>query len=109
MNLKISGHHLEVTPAIREYLESKLARVLRHFENVIDINVILSAQKLLHSIEVTAHVPGKDIHVEAQDNDMYVAIDALVDKLDRQMVKHKEKNVARRTDDAIKHMSIVEE
>lgn len=91
MNLNISGHHLDVTPAIRDYVIAKLERVTRHFDNVIDVNVILSVDKLQHKVEATVHVRGKDIHVESIDADMYAAIDLLADKLDRQIVKHKEK------------------
>ncbi|HSC81638.1 MAG TPA: ribosome-associated translation inhibitor RaiA [Chitinolyticbacter sp.] len=91
MNLNISGHHLEVTPSIREYVTTKLDRITRHFDSVIDVGVILSVQKLQHHIEATVHVRGRDIHVEATDEDMYAAIDLLSDKLDRQIIKHKEK------------------
>lgn len=91
MNLQISGHHLEVTPAIRDYVTGKLDRVIRHFDNVIAVNVILSVVKLKQKAEVTVHVSGKDIYVESEDNDLYAAIDALIDKLDRQVIKHKQK------------------
>ncbi len=91
MNLQISGHHLEITPAIRDYVTGKLERVTRHFDNVIDVNVILSVDKLKQMAEVTVHLSGKDIHVEAAEEDLYAAIDSLVDKLDRQIQKHKQK------------------
>ena len=91
MNLSISGRHITVTPAIREYVLEKLTRVLRHFDNVIDIQVLLSVEKLRHSAEITMHVRGKDIHCEAQEENLYAAIDALVDKVDRQVIKHKDK------------------
>ncbi|MBK6743346.1 MAG: ribosome-associated translation inhibitor RaiA [Hydrogenophilales bacterium] len=92
MNLTITGHHLEITPAIRAYVEDKLKRVTRHFENVIDVGVILSVEKLRHKAEVNLHARGKDIYVESVEEDMYAAVDVLVDKLDRQVVKHKEKS-----------------
>lgn len=92
MNLNITGHHLDVTPAIRGYVEEKMARITRHFDQVIDVGVILSVEKLKHKAEVNLHVRGKDIYVEAIDADMYAALDALADKLDRQVVKHKEKS-----------------
>ncbi len=92
MNLTITGHHLEVTPAIRGYVEEKMARITRHFDQVIDVTVILAVEKLKHKAEVNLHVRGKDIFVEAVDADMYAAIAALADKLDRQVVKHKEKS-----------------
>ncbi|TIC84596.1 ribosome hibernation-promoting factor, HPF/YfiA family [Crenobacter intestini] len=91
MNLKITGLHLEVTPALRDYVEEKLDRVVRHVDNVIDTSVTLSVDKLVQKAEVNVHLAGKDIHVEATDSDMYAAIDALIDKLDRQVIKHKEK------------------
>lgn len=91
MNLQISGHHLEVTPAIREYVTGKLERVTRHFDHVIDVNVILSVEKLKQKAEVTVHLSGKDVFVEAIDEDLYAAVDSLVDKLERQVQKHKQK------------------
>lgn len=91
MNLQISGHHLEVTPAIRDYVTGKLERVTRHFDNVIDVNVILSVEKLKQKAEVTVHLPGKDIFVEETGEDLYAAVDSLVDKLDRQVQKYKQK------------------
>lgn len=91
MNLNISGHHIEVTPAIREYVTNKLDRVIRHFDHVTSVNVILSVEKLEQKAEITLHVKGKDIFADAVDGDLYAAIDLLVDKLDRQVVKHKEK------------------
>ena len=94
MNVQVSGHHVEVTPAIREYVLSKLERVQRHFEQVIDINVVLSVQKLRQKAEISVHMRGKDIHVESDDADMYAAIDLMMDKLDRQIIKHKQKAYA---------------
>jgi len=93
MNLQLSGHHLDITPAIRSYVTDKLSRVTRHFDHVIDVNVILSVDKLDQKIEAKVHVRGKDIYVECVDANMYAAIDGLVDKLDRQILKHKEKSV----------------
>ena len=90
MNLTISGHHLEMTPAIREYVMNKLVRIKRHFDQVIDVSVVLSVEKLRQKAEINLHVRGKDLHCEAIDADLYAAIDALIDKLDRQVVKHKE-------------------
>ncbi len=91
MNLNITGHHVEVTPAIRDYVTGKLDRVIRHFDNVTSVGVIISVEKLRQKAEVTVHVRGKDIHVESEDSDMYAAIDALTDKLDRQVLKYKTK------------------
>ena len=91
MNLHLTGHHVEITPAIREYVTAKLARINRHFDHVIDVNVIMTVEKLDQKIEANVHLSGKDIHVEANDADMYAAIDGLIDKLDRQVLKHKER------------------
>jgi putative sigma-54 modulation protein len=90
MNLQITGHHLDVTPAIRDYVTSKLARINRHFDHVIDVNVVLTVDKLSQKVEATVHVRGKDLHAECCDADMYAAIDGLADKLDRQVLKYKE-------------------
>lgn len=91
MNLQITGHHLDVTAALRDYVTQKFERVTRHFDHVIDVNVVMSVEKLKHKAEVTVHVRGRDIFVEADGADMYAAIDALADKLDRQVQKHKQK------------------
>jgi len=91
MNLSVSGHHLEVTPALRSYVQSKLGRVTRHFDHVIDAHVILTANKVKQKAEVTLHVRGKDLHCESEEEDLYAAIDLLADKLDRQVLKYKDK------------------
>src|SRR5215831_2147358 len=98
MNLNLSGHHLDITPAIRDYVLAKLNRVTRHFDHVIDVNVILSVDKLAQKVEANVHIRGKDIHAEAIEPDMYAAIDCLADKLDRQVLKHKEKRNGHRRD-----------
>ncbi|ACV37544.1 ribosome-associated translation inhibitor RaiA [Accumulibacter sp.] len=91
MNLQVCGHHLEITPALRDYVTGKLERITRHFDNVIDVNVILSVDKLNQKAEVTVHLAGKDVYVESVDEDLYAAIDGLVDKLERQVQKYKQK------------------
>lgn len=91
MNLKISGHHLDITPAIREYVMSKLARVKRHFDQVIDVQVILTVDNHQQKAEISLHVRGRDLFCEASDADLYVAIDAMMSKLDRLVIKHKDK------------------
>ena len=95
MNLTISGHHLDLTPAIREYVQNKLVRIKRHFDHVIDISVILSVDKLTEKekrqAEINVHIKGKDLHAESIAHDLYAAIDALIDKLDRQVIKHKDR------------------
>ena len=92
MNLNITGHHIEVTPAIHDYVNAKLDRVIRHFDNVTSAHVILSVDKLNQKAEVTLHVKGKDIYADSVESDLYAAIDTLADKLDRQVLKYKEKN-----------------
>jgi putative sigma-54 modulation protein len=96
MNLTISGHHLEVTPALREYVLTKLDRVTRHFDQVVDVNVLLTVEKQKEKerrqkAEVTLHVKGRDIYIEHSNEDLYAAIDALMDKLDRQVMRHKDR------------------
>ena len=90
MNLHVSGHHLEVTPALRDFVAQKFERVTHHFDHVIDVNVILKVEKLKQKAEVTVHVRGKDIFVESEDLDMYAAIDVVADKLERQVQKFKQ-------------------
>lgn len=96
MNLHLSGRHLEITPAIRDYVSSKLARITHHFDHVIEVNVILSVERLQRKIEASVHVRGKDIFCKSADADMYAAIDSLMDKLDRTIIKHKEKSLEHR-------------
>lgn len=106
MNLQISGHHIEVTPALREYVENKLDPVIRHFDKVTGVSVVLSVEKLLQKAEATVHVPGKDIHVEESAEDLYAAIDSMFDKLDRQVQKYKQKiQDHHRGDKAVHHVA----
>lgn len=98
MNLHLTGHHVEITPAIRDYVSSKLQRITHHFDHVIDVSVVLTVEKLQRRIEASVHVRGRDIFCENADADMYAAIDGLVDKLDRTIIKHKEKSLERRHD-----------
>ena len=96
MNLTISGHHLEVTPALRKYVLTKLERPLRHYDQVVNVVVRLSVEKKKekerrHRAEVTLHVKGRDIFVECVAADMYAVIDQLMDMLDRQVVRHKDR------------------
>jgi putative sigma-54 modulation protein len=105
MNLQVTGHHLDVTPALKDYLTSKLDRLTRHFDSVIDVSVILSMEREQRKVEASIHVRGRDLFAESQDPDMYAAIDALVDKLDRQIVKHKEKRSGARVDPPAKRIA----
>ncbi|NMG34656.1 ribosome-associated translation inhibitor RaiA [Azoarcus sp. TTM-91] len=104
MNLNITGHHVEVTQSIREYVTTKLDKVIRHFDNVTSVSVILSVEKLKQKAEVTVHVRGKDLFVESEESDLYAAIDGMIDKLDRQILKHKQKS-ADHDREALKHQS----
>jgi putative sigma-54 modulation protein len=96
MNLTISGHHLEVTPALRTYVTGKLDRITRHFDQVVDVKVLLSIENQTEKerrqkAECNIHVKGSDMFAESAHADMYAAVDELVDKLDRQVVKHKDR------------------
>lgn len=102
MNLKLTGNHVEITDAMREYVISKISKITRHFDHVIDVSVILSVEKLKQKAEANVHVRGKDIFVETDSEDMYASIDSLIDKLDRQILRHKEKNLERRNHGALK-------
>lgn len=97
MNLTLTGHHVEITPAMRDYVTAKMNKVIRHFDNVIDVTVILSVEKLKQKAEASVRVRGKDIFVETDSADMYASIDNLADKLDRQLLKHKEKHTDHRS------------
>ena len=91
MNLNICGHHLDLTPALRAYVTDKLKRVERHFDHLIDASVILTVDKLQHKAEATLHTRGANLHAEATSADMYAAIDTLIDRLDQQTRRFKEK------------------
>lgn len=91
MQLTVSGHHIDLTEAMQNYVESKMERLERHFDQVTKINVILSVEKMRQKAEATIHITGNDIFANAEDENMYPAIDALIDKLDRQIKRHKEK------------------
>ncbi|MEI8297993.1 MAG: ribosome-associated translation inhibitor RaiA [Pseudomonadota bacterium] len=93
MQLTVTGHHVEITPAIRSYVEKRFERISRHFDLVIDVHCVLTVEKLTHKAEATLRVSGGNIHADAADTNanMYAAIDELTDKLDRLVKKHKEK------------------
>ncbi|HJV87459.1 MAG TPA: ribosome-associated translation inhibitor RaiA [Noviherbaspirillum sp.] len=110
MNLMITGQHIEVTPALRAYVEDKLGRVVRHFDQIIDAAVILGVEKPSEKdkrqrAEVNVRMKGNVVHVEHYDVDLYAAIDGLVDKLDRQVMRHKEK-IQSHQHEPIKRVSI---
>jgi len=91
MQIDLSGHHVEITDSMRGYVNEKIGRLEKHFDRVTDAHVILSVEKLTQKAEATIHVKGNKIFAHAESEDMYAAIDSLADKLDRQIIKHKEK------------------
>ena len=91
MQMIISGHHVEVTQALKEYVASRFSKVERHFDNITSMQVILSIEKLAQKAEATIRFAGAEVFANAQSEDMYAAIDLLSDKLDRQILRHKEK------------------
>ena len=95
MQFSISGRHLDVTDALKDYVTSKVKKLERHYDHITNAHVVLSVDKLDQRAEATAHVSGAELFADAVAEDLYAAIDMLVDKLDRQVIKHKEKLVER--------------
>lgn len=91
MQISLTGHHVDITDALRNYVDSKFERLERHFDNVTNVHVVLSVEKLRQKADATLHVNGADVFAESVHEDMYAALDSLIDKLDRQVLKHKEK------------------
>ena len=91
MDVTVAGHHVDVTESLREYVELKMARLERHSDQMTDIHCILTVEKLEHRAEATIHLSGGTIHADSVEENMYAAVDTLIDKLDRQVIKHKEK------------------
>jgi len=91
MQVNLTGHHVDITDALRSYVDEKIARLERHFDHVTNVHVILSVEKLVQKAEATVRVAGADVFADSTHSDMYAAIDALIDKLDRQLIRHKEK------------------
>ena len=91
MQLNLSGHHLDITSSIRQHTSDKLTKIKHHFDNIMNVNMTLEVQKDLQKAEATIHVSGADLFAKAESNDMYVSIDQLINKLDSQIIKHKEK------------------
>ena len=96
MQINVSGHHVEVTPALREYTNTKLSKLQRHFDNITKTDVTLTVEKLVQKAEASVHVAGADLFAACESDDMYAAIDQMTDKLDRQLIKHKEKTTNRK-------------
>ncbi len=95
MQLSISGHHIDVSNALRDYVTGKLSKLERHYDQITNLHVVLSVEKLSQKAEATAHVSGAELFADAVADDLYAAIDMLLDKLDRQVIKHKEKVIER--------------
>lgn len=91
MQLTVSGHHLEITDALQNYVHSKLERLGRHNDRITQVAVILSVNKLVQKAEATVHADGVELFAESEHDDLYAAVDALADKLDRQLIKRKER------------------
>ncbi len=94
MQVNLSGHHVEITDSMRNYVNEKIEKLDRHFDQALDIHIVLTVERLRHKAEATLHVSGINLHADDVQEDMYAAIDGLVDKLDRQVKKHKEKLVS---------------
>lgn len=95
MQVNISGQNLEVTDSLRDYINEKFDRLARHFDKITNVQVIMQVEKLRQKIEATLHIAGGEVVANAEHEDMYAAIDLLADKLDRQLIKHKEKQIER--------------
>jgi putative sigma-54 modulation protein len=91
MQINLTGRHVEVTDALKDYVNSKFSKLERHFDQINNVHVILDVEKLIQKAEATLHVNGGELFATSEHSDMYAAIDGLIDKLDRQVIKHKEK------------------
>jgi putative sigma-54 modulation protein len=105
MQIDITGHQLDVTTSIRDYFNTKFERIKRHFDQVINVHAILSVEKINHKAEATMNVNGKTLFAESTEEDLYAAIDLLIDKLDKQVRRHKDKITNKHRGDAIKYMT----
>ena len=102
MQINLTGHHIDITPSVREYVNTKIQRVQRHYDNLTDMHVILRVEKKRHKAECALNVSGARLFADAVETDMYAAIDSLADKLDRQVKKHKEKVTDHHARDVLK-------
>ena len=91
MQINLTGHHVDITDSVRDYVDTKFTKLERHFDHINNVHVILNVEKLNQKAEATVHMSGGEVFATAEHNDMYAAIDGLIDKLDRQVIKHKEK------------------
>ena len=92
MQINLTGHHVEITDSLRDYVDSKFTKLERHFDSINNVHVILNVEKLNQKAEATVHLTGGEVFATSEHSDMYAAIDGLIDKLDRQVIKHKEKS-----------------
>ncbi|GBL04900.1 ribosome hibernation promoting factor [Glaciecola sp. KUL10] len=91
MQINLTGHHVELTDSLRNYVDTKFEKLERHFDHISNVHVILNVEKLNQRAEATVHLKGGEVFANSEHTDMYAAIDGLIDKLDRQVIKHKEK------------------
>ncbi|MDU0352833.1 ribosome hibernation promoting factor [Paraglaciecola aquimarina] len=91
MQINLTGHHVDITDSLRNYVDTKFTKLERHFEHINNVHVILNVEKLNQKAEATVHLSGSEVFATSEHSDMYAAIDGLIDKLDRQVIKHKEK------------------
>jgi putative sigma-54 modulation protein len=103
MQMQLSGHHVELTPPLRSYVEKRIGRIFRRFDRLLDVQCILSVEKLRHKAEATVRLQGTTIYADAVDEDMYAAIDAMADRLLRRVRKHKERVRDHHAPEAQKH------
>ncbi|RFA30285.1 ribosomal subunit interface protein [Alkalilimnicola ehrlichii] len=109
MQINLTGHHVDITEPLREYVTTKFAKLERHFDNVVSVHAVLTVEKLEQKAEATIQLRGGTVHADAVATDMYAAIDALTDKLDRQVVKHKEKLTDHHRSEGAIHRALAEE
>jgi putative sigma-54 modulation protein len=91
MQINLTGHHVDVTDSLRDYVNGKFEKLERHFDHINNVHVVLTVEKLNQIAESTVHLSGSEVHAKAENSDMYASIDALIDKLDRQILKYKGK------------------
>ena len=91
MQINLTGHHVEITDSLRNYVDTKFSKLERHFDHISNVHVILNVEKLNQKAEASVHLSGAEVFASSENTDMYAAIDSMVDKLDRQVIKHKEK------------------
>lgn len=103
MQIDITGHKLEVTKSMRDYFTSKFERIKRHFDQVINVHAILSVEKINHKAEATIHINGKTLFADSVEEDLYAAIDLLIDKLDKQIRRHKDKITNKHRGESLKY------